>query len=223
MRNLMIIGIVVACAESAWSLSYMGPPTSQVMPHHYKLGVDFSTGKMNADLPDNATGLKIKDLDTDLYLARLDYGIYEKVDVYARLGLGEIEDLGNELAWGIGMKSTLSESGDLTWGGLVQMTSISGSKSTTKLDIWEMQLAAGPVWKMNEAVGFYGGPFLHWISGDMKRQWPGQTFSSDIEQESLFGIYAGIACWVTNQGELNVEYQITPDADALGVSLVWRF
>lgn len=221
MRNLLIIGIVVACVESAWPLSFMGPPTSQMRPNHYKLGMDYSTAHTSAALPDHGTG--IDDLDTDLFLARLDYGIHEMVDVCARLGLVEIEDLGSELAWGLGIRSTILVSEGLNWGGLVQVTSISGSVRTLKVDLFEFQLALGPLWKVNEAVGLYGGPFLHWISGDMERRWPGQTFSSDIEQESLLGVYAGCAIWATNQGELYLEYQKTADADALGVSLLFRF
>ena len=221
MRNLMIIGIVAVCVESAWPLSYMGPSTSQMMPNRYKLGMDYSIAQTSADLSGN--GIDIDDLETDLCLARLDYGIQEKVDFCGRLGFAEIEDLGNELAWGVGIKSTVMESEDLNWGGLVQITSTAGSVSTLKLDMLEIQLAVAPVWKVNETVSLYGGPFLHWISGEMERLQLGQKLSFDIEQASLWGAYVGIASWVTNQGELRLEYQKTADADALGVGVLWRF
>jgi hypothetical protein len=221
MRNVLIIGIVVACVESAWSLSYMGPPTSQMMPDHIKLGLDYSRAQTSADL--SGSGGDIDGLDTDLYLARLDYGIHEAVDFYGRLGIVEIEELGSELAWGFGIKSTVMESEDLNWGVLFQVTSTAGSVRTLKLDIFEIQLAGGPVWKVDEAVSLYGGPFLHLIGGEMERRGPGLNASYDIEQASLFGIYAGISIWATNKAELHLEYQKTADADAMGVGILFRY
>jgi hypothetical protein len=190
-------------------------------PNQYKFGVNYTKAQTSVDLSGN--GIDIDDLDTDLYLARLDYGIHEKVDFCGRLGFAEIEDLGNELAWGVGIKSTIMEFPDLDWGGLVQITSTTGSVSTLKLDMFEIQLAVGPVCKVNETVDLYGGPFLHWISGEMERRWPGASFSSDIEQESILGVYAGIAIWATNQGEFHLEYQKTADADAMGFGILLRF
>jgi hypothetical protein len=228
MRNLLIIGIVLTCVKSAWALSYMGPMTSQMRVNHWKLGLEYSRAQTSVDLSD--FGTDIEDLKTDLYLPRLDYGIYEKMDIYVRLGWAEIEDkgegiekMGNELAWGLGIKSTIIESEDLNWGGLVQITSTSGSESTLELEIFEIQLAGGFVWKVNESIDLYGGPFLHWISGEMDIRWLGQTFSSDIEEKSLLGVYAGIAIWATNKGELHLEYQKTADADALGIGIFYPF
>lgn len=223
-------------------------------------------GKVREDLgagwlPCDYTKYKIEDLTSNMFLGSLGYGICENWDAFVYVGAADSEDeiteslacggSGNqyygfsgdyEAAWGFGTRVTFCQEGNLTWGGLFQMTwsGIDGSNlklrgdpvfsGSVELDFWEIQVAAGPTLQL-EGFSIYGGPFLHFVKGDMELS--GTTVSlgttqrveseADIREESNFGAFVGAqwdidedTCWYT-------EYQFTGDAWGAGMGIVWRF
>jgi hypothetical protein len=212
---------------------------------------------------ERSTDFDIDGLESNMFFANLSYGIHDSWDVFVRLGAadgeGEIdEDPGNGgagdtytgmdgslgFAWGIGTRATFWEDGDVTWGGLFQATWLDpdGSDVDLKgdpafsgdadLDFWEIQIAAGPTVEYDN-FRVYGGPFLHFVGGDLDISGqtvdqPGSititmTASQDIEEESIFGGYVGAQWLMAENATCNVEFQATGDAWAIGVGAIWKF
>ena len=95
----------------------------------------------------------------------------------------------------------------------------------------EVQIAVGPDYQLTEKVRIYGGPFLYLIDGEVKGEWHGLTApnayvgdeSYDIDTVSTFGGYIGTQINIAKNLYYSIEYQHTGAADALGMSMTWRF
>jgi hypothetical protein len=106
-------------------------------------------------------------------------------DPFGEMGDSEFEG-DNGLAIGAGTKVTLYESGNLKVGGLAQFSwtesdaklcgrytdfpdgfLVSWSESV-ELELTEIQLAVGPTYQLMEGVLIYGGPFFHFVDGDLE-------------------------------------------------------
>ena len=228
MKKVAVITIAVAFASPVWALTFMGPPSSNITNGQFGIGFDYSRSENDIDI-EGVSGI-LTDVEVDTYLARLVFGVADRVELSARLGIGEVEDLGNEFAWGVGAKATLVKSGWLSWGALFQLTglygnetdSVSGFTITGDLDIYEYQVAAGPTLQLGR-LSVYGGPFLHYIRGDANIRIAGSTSSYDLEQESEFGGYGGLSLQMADNTSLGIEYQSTGDADAFGIGLAHIF
>jgi len=173
---------------------------------------------------------------------------------------GQKADGDSGFSIGIDTKATFYEKGKLKIGGLFQ---ISWSQSDGKrsglhpagggvngfpepaegipwshsvdTSITEIQFAMGPTYRLDQRVSIYGGPFFHFIDGnvDGKYSESGEAFGStldyrakyryDIDENSFFGGYVGLQFEVFRNGLFNIEYQHTAFADALGMQLIWRF
>ncbi len=164
-------------------------------------------------------------------------------------------DLGYTFAYGFGTKVTFFEQPDLKWGGLFQMSWANwdieqnskdsylghlGEVNThsEEISLSEIQLAIGPTWTPSQGFSVYGGPFLHFVYGDVKSKgndyeyddesgaltdsetWKG---SFDIREKSCFGGYVGAVADVGEKASLFGEVQFTGDAWALGAGLGWKF
>ena len=152
-------------------------------------------------------------------------------------------------AYGFGTKVTLWEqSPELKWGGLFQMswakwdTTTKGKdyaggavvgvySDSAEISINEIQLAAGPTWTPTQGVSIYGGPFLHFVYGDLEENgkeydalgsesWKG---SYDISEDSCFGGYIGAQIQLGENACVSAEWMTTGDADAFGASVICRF
>jgi len=152
-------------------------------------------------------------------------------------------DGGFGLAWGIGTKATFWEDEELSWGGLLQITWLEPDDSSitlagdpvfsgdAELDIWEVQIAAGPTWRAFDNLCIYGGPFLHFVNGDLDLS--GSTVdmgtpisvdaSGDIEEESQFGGYVGAQFDLDQDTFCFIEGQFTGDAWGIGLGASRRF
>ena len=89
----------------------------------------------------------------------------------------------------------------------------------------EIQIAAGPTYRLNEKVSVYGGPFFHIFDGHFtaKNRGAPLRISYDIDQGSCFGGYVGTGIEVADNANFSIEYQHTAAADALGMNLTWKF
>ncbi|UCC96839.1 MAG: hypothetical protein JSW66_13455 [Phycisphaerales bacterium] len=150
-------------------------------------------------------------------------------------------------AWGLGARATFWQEGDVTWGGLAQViwenpdegdirvTPTDGDPSRltgdAELELWEVQIAAGPTVQL-EGFCVYGGPFLHFVRGDLDASLSGTDsfaainrieLSQDIRQESELGFYAGVQGDASESTSWYAEYRITGDAWGVGVGAVRRF
>ncbi|MCK4818586.1 hypothetical protein KA005_22640, partial [bacterium] len=83
------------------------------------------------------------------------------------------------LAWGFGTRATFWQDDEVCWGGLFQVTWLEPGDSSigmsddpvfsgdAEIDIWEVQIAVGPTLRVDEDFRIYGGPFLHFVNGDL--------------------------------------------------------
>ena len=147
------------------------------------------------------------------------------------------------LAWGFGTRATFWQDDEVSWGGLFQMTwsepdggdiSLSSDpefSGDAKIEIWEVQIAVGPTWRIEDNFRVYGGPFLHFVNGDLDISSQtvdmGTEFrieaTGDIEEESQFGGYAGAHLDVDENTSCYIEYQLTDDAWGIGIGVARRF
>ena len=152
--------------------------------------------------------------------------------------------------WGFGTRATFWRDEEVSWGGLFQITwmepddsdissTIEGEglpfdlnySGTAEIDIWEVQIAVGPTWRIDEGIHIYGGPFLHFVNGDL--DFSGEIVdpdvgismksSGDIEEESQFGGYVGAHLDVDENTSCFIECQLTGDAWGIGLGAARRF
>ena len=212
-------------------------------------------------LPWDYTKYKIEDLTSNMFLGSLACSICENLDAFVYAGVADDKDditeiLGDgssgnqyfgaggdyEVAWGFGTRATFYQEGNLTWGGLFQMVWSGIDSSDLKLqgdpvfsgdleiDLWEIQVAAGPTVQY-DGFSIYGGPFFHFVKGDMSLE--GTTVDmgttqrviskADIREESNFGGYVGAKWDMADDTILYIEYQFTGDAWGAGMGIVWKF
>ena len=106
-----------------------------------------------------------------------------------------------------------------TWGN--GYISVGGAtQNTAELDLYAIQLAAGPTVPLCEGVVLYGGPFLNFVEGDLEVKMPssGSRSNYELEQHLEIGGYVGAQMEV---GDPNIlvggEFLWTGEAWALGV------
>lgn len=156
-------------------------------------------------------------------------------------------EAGHGLSYGLGARATFWAEGDLVWGGLVQLlwhnpadgdidlspqdgdpASMSGD---VEIDYMEIQVAVGPTYQL-EGFSVYGGPFLHFITGDLDADLAGADsfaavnqveLSQDIREESIFGVFVGAQGeWDDDTGWF-AEFQMTGDAWGIGIGGTRKF
>ena len=181
----------------------------------------------------------MKDTESTSYLVKAGYGLSDDWELYALLGFSDLSagdfDGDSQVAWGFGTKFTFAKNDSVTWGGLFQMVSISSEGSifadippfglqTIDVDaqLFDIQIAVGPTYT-KEGFSIYGGPFLHFVEGDLEGSALGVTVTLDLEQESVFGGYVGVQFDLAESSSLFIEYQMTGDASAIAGGIVWRF
>ena len=184
-----------------------------------------------------------------------------------RLSLSDMTFDGDyELAWGFGTKYTLwQQRRDLSWGVAFQMAwfdwddCVAGSVDQTlagageeftvdgdyamgiDLEYYEMTVALGPAWQATDRLCLYGGPFLHYLRGEMDVDLDGSfavrdsggglvdeasislSDSGDLEQKSEFGGFAGGQLDLSQRIKAFAEVTFTGDAWGIGVGAGWRF
>ncbi len=152
-------------------------------------------------------------------------------------------------AWGLGARATFLQDGDVTWGGLIQVVWANPAEGDielspeppglpnpltgdAELDLREIQVAVGPTIQL-EGVAVYGGPFLHFVDGDIETSVSGLPaggppldrveLKEDIQEQSMLGIYAGLQGEADENTSLYAEYRMTADAWGIGIGAMYRF
>jgi hypothetical protein len=226
MRRVIIIIAVLFCSP-AWALTYMGSPASDVKQGQLFFGFDYSNSEIDFEFRSNGVRRILDDVDIDLYMGRAGLGVFDGLEVFGRFGVSEIEELGNETAWGLGTRATFAEKGNVSWGALFQLMSLHADETGNlgrytlngDFDVYEYQFAIGPTFDNGDS-SVYFGPFFHFIDGDADLASYG---SVDIEQESEVGLYIGVLWELGDNTTLNIEFQGTDDAKMGGISLVHKF
>ena len=210
-------------------------------------GVFWSTGELDSFI--------LKDFEASRAYANLGYGFTDYFEGFVRVGgtkgtfgdsiEGSAEEFnsGNELAVGGGIKATFFEQDGLKLGGLIQgsWSEYHGKLDSpnwfwpdfVEMDMLEVQIAFGARYTWEGRFSVYGGPFFHFISGDLDDT-TGELVEVDfgeignreraweIDEDSVFGGYFGAQLELAENCSFNIEYQRTAAADAVGLSLMFR-
>jgi len=223
-RVILIVAVLIS--SPAWALTYMGAPSSNAQQGDVFLGFDYTNSELDFEITSSTHRGFLDNVDSDLYLGRAGIGIINGLEVFGRLGVSEVEDFGNEFAWGCGARATFARNDDVSWGVLFQLTSLSvddiGNIGDYQLagdfDIYEYQFAIGPTFG-DDDTRIYLGPFLHFVDGDADLATHG---SVDVEQESELGLYLGISWEVATNTRVNLELQGTDDDKLVGLGLIHK-
>ena len=140
----------------------------------------------------------VVDVEGTKILVKGTYGISNKMDVFGKIGLAEVEDSGFEPAIGFGGKVNVYQRGQIKAGIVAQILFWSGEDSGVDTDIIEFDLAFGGLYQVTKEFDCYGGLMLAMAEGD--------NDGADFSAEDPIGIFLG------------GEYEITPTAKA-GVEL----
>ena len=211
-------------------------------------------GTIEIDDLDTGASATIKDVESSAYIANIGYGATENWEVYVLLGAADLQiDYENgtkffdgtyDPYFGFGTKLTFRKEEPLSWGAMFQMDwTNSDDEEFFELDFfddshaevgyYEIIIAVGPTYEMNEQFRIYGGPFFYLLDGeyelevedsiDFIDEYGYGKLSFDIEEESSFGGYIGAEYDLTENAPLFVELQFTPDSWGFGAGIGWKF
>ncbi len=202
-----------------------------------------------------ATNFTLEDFKTAKTFVNFGYGFADICEGFLRVGgtKGSFDDSiwldseefdsGSELAAGGGVKATFFEDGGLRVGGLLQGSwgEYHGKLDAphwaapdfVELDLTEVQIAFGAAYTWEDRLTVYGGPFFHFVSGDLEDTVTevdtisGGLLNSEyvweLDEDSVFGGYFGAQLEIAESCSVSLEYQKTGAADAFGASILWRF
>jgi hypothetical protein len=197
----------------------------------------------------------INDFEIEKITGNLALGMGRGSEIFFRFGVADVSPDNNNdwgsipdnigcsdevLVLGGGAKWTLYDNAGFGWGLLTQVSwaeydfdgrSYSvGAHSVTlspEFEIVEVQIATGPTLELNDAVTFFGGPFLYFLNGnaDFEGTIDGSqsTITADLDQESLLGGYIGAELEVGRNAVVSFEVQTTSGSSGMGGQLVWKF
>lgn len=202
----------------------------------------------------NFRDITLKDFERIKLYSTVGYSFAENWEAFVRLGAAKAEfgdsiwqaagenfDSNIELAIGGGVRGTLFDipEYDLQIGGVIQAnwSNFDGkldapswpAPDSVEISLLEAQIAIGATYAWTDCVSIYGGPFVHYIQGDVEDIFANYEYSWDIEGKTTYGGYLGavmdLGVWMDLAQDcfFNIEYQHTADASALGAGLMLRF
>jgi hypothetical protein len=188
---LALIVMLVSVSPVAMA-GTVGNPTATVAKGSFLVGaeIDFWDRDFENGGVVGVEGTKI--------LVKGTYGISDKIDVFGKIGMAEVEDSGFDPAFGFGGKVNVYEKGQIKAGVVAQFLFWSGEDSGVDIDIIEFDLAFGGLYEVTKEFDCYGGLMLAMVEGDAD--------GADFNADDPIGIFIG------------GEYDITPEAKA-GVEL----
>lgn len=164
MRRWILTAVSMSCLAGGTiaAAAPFGPPRATVGAGKWAIGIDYARQKTELKsfglyregyVADQwyckNTKFEIKDLESNIILGKIEYGLRDSWDIFARVGVSDATgdlvvpsvssdgppatsffdggerlaiDSGFALAWGAGSKMTFAETGDIAWGTVVQMT-----------------------------------------------------------------------------------------------------
>lgn len=198
-----------------------------------------------------AVSFELQDFEMNKIYANLGYGLFDNCDIYLRLGTvstefgdsiweaGEKYESNTNFSFCIGSKATFYEADNFKLGRLIQISwaNMDGDlkapdwaeADSVELDLMEIQIAVGPTFTSpSGGVSIYGGPFFHYVDGDIEDKFTlasgiDSEYSWDIDETSTFGGYIGTQLYFSENSYINIEYQHTSGAKAIGVSYTLEF
>jgi opacity protein-like surface antigen len=214
---VVVLATVALAGSAALALAPMGPPTAGLKTGQFRVGIEYAYSDVDMELD----GEELDGVTSNMIFGNLGYGIMDDWEAFVRLGVADVDyddgDFSGDygFAWGLGTKVTFLKQENLNWGALFQMTWTNSEDEGVEFDFYDMQIAVGPTWKLNDTLSIYGGPFVHLINGDVE--------TADLEEDSSFGGYVGVEAALADNTSLFGEVQFTGAGWAIGTGISWKF
>jgi hypothetical protein len=233
-KLLLVVVILTALAltGSALAVAPMGPPTAGLKTGQFGVGVEYSYSSTDLKVDFDGDTVKANHVKSNLFAANLGYGIMDDWEGFVRLGVADVKgDYGDfhasgnyGFAWGFGTKYTFLKQDNLSWGVLGQIGWLhSRDKDVDGFEVkaspYEIQIAVGPTYKLSDTLAIYGGPFLHFVRGNVEIDGD----SSKLREGGIFGGYAGLEAQLCENTALTGEFQLADGAWALATGVRWKF
>jgi len=228
---VVVILTALVLTGSALALAPMGPPTAGLKTGQFRAGLEYSY----SDVDMKVEGNKLDNVTSNMIFGNLGYGIMDEWEAFVRLGFADASadnivgsgmnfDGGFKFAWGLGTKVTFLKQENLNWGALFQMTWLKSDDivggTDVALDFYDMQIAVGPTWKLNDTLSIYGGPFVHLIDGSVDVKGVG---NGDLREDSAVGGYIGAEAALAANTSLFGEVQVTGAGWGIGTGINFKF
>jgi hypothetical protein len=247
---LFVVLIALALTGSALALAPMGPPTAGLKTGQFRAGADYSYSNMDFKIDWGDGFNTAKDIKTNMIFANIGYGLTDDWEGFVRLGAANAKteyyegDGGHtgdyKFAWGLGTKYTFLKQENLNWGVLFQIGWLkseykdSGTVNTTTwdepytLDVYDIEIALGPTWKVAEGLSIYGGPFFNIVRGNIDDDYSNSvggsdSWSYDVKEKSIFGGYVGTQWDFMQNASVFGEFQFTGAGWTFGTGVGWKF
>jgi opacity protein-like surface antigen len=224
-KKLLLVVVVLAtvalAGSAALALAPTGPPTAGLKTGQFRVGVEYSYSNEDMKLE----GHKLDNTTSNMIFGNLGYGIMDDWEAFVRLGVANVDYKDGDFSgdygfvWGLGTKVTFLKQENLNWGALFQMTWTNSEDEGVEFDFYDMQIAVGPTWKLSDTLSIYGGPFVHFINGDVD----GYGYTADLEEDSAYGGYIGAEAALADNTSLFGEFQLTGSGWAIGTGINWKF
>jgi len=200
----LVFLLTLSLALPALAVDPLGPPRNDLEQGQWSLGAVASSGyedyegRIYSSAFSGNEVIKINNLKTKKYLARIGYGPDEYWDIFAEMGttshsIGNVDGeddpivdhlsgTDSDLSYGAGIRFTIKQYEDIVWGGIArigysysdfdeQAFKMSGCLNPSvrgKIDLFTAQLVVGPTVKITEDCSLYGGGFWNYGSGELK-------------------------------------------------------
>lgn len=230
---VIVVSLCLLCSTSL-ALTPIGVPAATLKQDQFATGFSYSMSKFDVDLSAMGFTGTAEDVEVNTYLVNLIFGAHENWEFQIDLGMSDTEYMNEtskgDFTYGFGVRSTLFHDDKYKLGSVVTIhfydVAASGSYNGInwqESDKWtEVLFAVGPSYT-EDRLCLYGGPFLHFINGSGKYSENGFSVSGDIEQEDIFGGFAGALIEVAKNTHLGLEYQMTGSANNLSLSVRFLF
>ncbi len=245
---IVVIMLILSCSNTVFGFDPMGPPKAMLSKEEPGGRLEYLYGNMDirAEDPGGSNWIDIEDMEINKIYANIGYGFADGWEIFARLGAAAVsvdesanmDNYGSligssnfNFAIGGGARVTFFESKDISVGLLAQIshTGIDDFNSSSdllpglafKLSMTEIQVAVGPTWNCTEWLSIYGGPFLHFIDGDISLNTTITGWPADIEQDEILGGYIGANLRFSESPNINcnIEFQTTGAGYAVAIQL----
>ncbi|MCI0498877.1 MAG: hypothetical protein L0Y36_04235 [Planctomycetales bacterium] len=253
-RMRWVVLMVISLSVTAMAIDFMGPPTATLKKGQWRTDFTYHFSENDIELTNiTIEGFNLGDLDVDeieiqRYYATFGYGLDDRWEIYAKIGGADLEqdDISfssdADLAYGWGTRITMNQSKEVDWGVGFLMSwfgadeDYSGSsesdtyKTSFDIDAYELQVAAGPTFKM-QGWDLYGGIFYYMLEGDIDAKETGTdggvpyslTGTADMEEDSNVGGYVGTLMHLTKNIDAMVELAFVSDGWGVGGGIGWKF
>ena len=250
MKNLYCSLIVLSClSTNGFAFEPLGPSVPVLKANEAGIALEYTWSKLDIETEGltefGLDSFVIKDSKINKVQAKLSVSVTKDLELFFRSGIGNLKgesgdrsDEGLLLGGGFKVAIIRDTAFDL---GITAQTGwskfnfgpdafmIDGVAVSweEQVSFHEIQVATGPVVKLAENITLYGGPFLHFITGqdEIVGTIDGVNVEDefDLDQDHIFGGYIGTQIQLSSKTDIAVEFQTTESGEGIAASLQYRF